>query len=82
MNLKQQITNKFLQDKPKFYIIKENEQELIDLMDDVIKGIQEEKKYLNDNYKRVLNEKLNLEEIVDEQNEKIKILKKEIERLK
>jgi hypothetical protein len=81
MSYEKEIVKKFLEDKPKDYEIQEGEQQLINLMVDVINGLMDEKKYINGNYKRVLDEKLNLEEIVDEQRDTIKELKKEIERL-
>jgi hypothetical protein len=81
MTLKEQIVKTFLNGKTPLYIIQEGEQQLIDIMEDVINGLLEEKKYLNDNYNRILDTKLNQDEIISEQKDLIKQLKKEIEKL-
>lgn len=78
-SLKEQIIERFTQDKSKFYELTDNELEMVDIMEDVIKGLQQDYKYMSDQYKRELNDKLNFQEIIAEQEEQIKELKEKLE---
>lgn len=76
--LKDQIIERFKQNKDKFYELTDNELEMVDIMEDVIKGLQQDYKYKDDQYKRELNDRLNFQEIIAEQEEQIKNLKEQL----
>lgn len=76
---KNNITEQFLQDKSSLYELSSGEQELIDLSSRIIEDLLEDIKYINEEKKRILNDKLNQDEIIDELREETKRLKRMLE---
>lgn len=73
--IKKELTNQFLQDKTKLYELTSTENEILNLAASILESKLDEYEYLEKENKRLLNEKLNLEDIVDELREQIKELK-------
>ncbi len=73
---KNEITSRFLKDKSAYYELSSGETELINLSSNIIEELLDDIKYLKEENKRILNDKLNSEEIIDELRENIKELKK------
>ncbi len=72
---KKEITGKFLKDKSTYYELSSGETEIINISSNIIEELLDEMKYLREENKRILNEKLNNEEVIEELREKIKELK-------
>jgi hypothetical protein len=79
--IKKDLITKHLEFKSKTYELSKGEEEIIDKTSSIIESILEDSKYLTDTNKRLLNEKLNLEETVEELRDKIKELNNIIKRL-
>lgn len=80
--LKEQIIDKLLSTKPSGYILQDVEEDLLVMMEDVVRGLLSDMKYLKDENKRLLNEKLNSNEIIEELYEQIDELKEKINDMK